>query len=136
MFFRYRALLFTTFDPEVAEVSGVSPGRIDALLMLMLAASILATMQILGVVLVAATLVVPAAVARLLTNSFSHMLGLSAVIGAVSGFVGMNLSYHLDISSGATIVLVSRRGVPGGVPLHRSAGASAAHSRQRPSTAK
>jgi len=107
VFFRYRALLFTTFDPEVAEVSGVSPGRIDALLMLMLAASILATMQILGVVLVAATLVVPAAVARLLTNSFSHMLGLSAGIGALSGFVGMNLSYHLDISSGATIVLVS-----------------------------
>ena len=75
--------------------------------MLMLAASILATMQILGVILVAATLVIPAAVARLLTNSFSRMLWISTVIGAVSGFVGMNLSYHLDVSSGATIVLVS-----------------------------
>jgi manganese/iron transport system permease protein/iron/zinc/copper transport system permease protein len=107
VFFRYRVLLFTTFDPEVAEVTGVNPGRVDALLMLMLAAAILATMQILGVVLVAATLVVPAAVARLLTSSFSRMLGLSTAIGAVSGFAGMNLSYHLDVSSGATIVLVS-----------------------------
>ena len=107
VFFRYRSLLFTTFDPEVADVSGVSTARADALLMLMLAASILATMQILGVILVAATLVIPAVVARLLTSSFSRMLWLSTVIGAVSGFVGMNLSYHLDVSSGATIVLVS-----------------------------
>jgi ABC-type Mn2+/Zn2+ transport system permease subunit len=107
VFFRYRTLLFTTFDPEVADVSGVSTARADALLMLMLAASILATMQVLGVILVAATLVIPAVVARMLTNSFSRMLWLSAVIGAFSGFVGMNLSFHLDVSSGATIVLVS-----------------------------
>jgi ABC-type Mn2+/Zn2+ transport system permease subunit len=107
VFFRYRSLLFTTFDPEVADVSGVSSGRADALLMLMLAASILATMQVLGVILVAATLVIPAVVARLLTSSFSRMLWLSTIIGAVSGFVGMNVSFHLDVSSGATIVLVS-----------------------------
>jgi ABC-type Mn2+/Zn2+ transport system permease subunit len=107
VFFRYRALLFTTFDPEVADVSGVSTARADALLMLMLAASILATMQVLGVILVAATLVIPPVVARLLTSSFSRMLWISTAIGAVSGFVGMNLSYHFDISSGATIVLVS-----------------------------
>jgi manganese/iron transport system permease protein/iron/zinc/copper transport system permease protein len=105
IFFRYRALLFTTFDPEVADVSGVSTARVDALLMLVLAASILATMNVVGVTLIAAILVIPAVVARMLTDSFSRMLWLSTVIGALCGFVGMNLSYHLDVASGPTIVL-------------------------------
>ncbi len=106
IFFSYRQLLFTTFDPDVAEASGVRTARVDALLMLVLAASILATMQVLGVTLIAATLVIPATVARMLTNSFSRMLILATGIGAVTGFVGMNLSYHLDVQSGPTIVLV------------------------------
>ena len=105
VFFLYRPLLFSTFDPEVAEVSGVATARVDALLTLVLAASILATMTILGVTLVAATLVIPAVVARMLTDSFSRMLILATVIGALCGFVGMNLSYHLDIPSGPMIVL-------------------------------
>ncbi|MGH9178365.1 MAG: metal ABC transporter permease [Acidimicrobiales bacterium] len=106
VFFGYRRLLFTTFDPEVAAASGVRTARIDAVLMLVLAVSILATMQVLGVTLIAATLVIPATVARMLTNSFSRMLVLATLIGAVTGFAGMNLSYHLDVQSGPTIVLV------------------------------
>jgi len=106
VFLYYRKLLFTTFDPDVADVSGVNTARMDALLMLLLSVSILATMKVLGVVLIAATLVIPATVARMLTNSFARMLWLSSLIGASCGFVGMILSYHLDISSGATIVLV------------------------------
>ena len=103
---RYRSLLFVTFDPEVAEASGVPVARVDALLMLVLAASILATMNVMGVTLIAAALVVPAVVARMVTSSFSTMLWLSSLVGAVCGFVGMNLSYHLDVASGPTIVLV------------------------------
>lgn len=103
---RYRELLFTTFDPDVAEVSGVRTARIDALLMLVLAMSILATMQVLGVTLIAATLVIPPTVARMVTHSFARMLSLSTAIGATCGFVGMNLSYQLDVQSGPTIVLV------------------------------
>jgi manganese/iron transport system permease protein/iron/zinc/copper transport system permease protein len=102
----YRKLLFTTFDPEVADVSGVNTARMDALLMLLLSVSILATMKVLGVVLIAAILVIPPVVARMLTNSFGRMLWLSTLIGALCGFAGMILSYHLDVSSGATIVLV------------------------------
>ena len=105
VFFCYRPLLFSTFDPEVAEVSGVPTARIDALFTLVLAASILTTMNVLGVTLVAATLVIPAVVARMLTDSFGRMLVLATIIGAVCGFVGMNLSYHLDIPSGPMIVL-------------------------------
>ncbi len=104
---RYRELLFTTFDVEVAEVSGVRTNRVDALMMLLLCASILASMKVLGVTLIAAALVMPAVVARMLTNSFSRMLWLSGLIGGLSGLVGMYLSYHLDISSGATIVLLT-----------------------------
>ena len=106
IFLRYRVLLFTTFDPEVAEASGVRTGVADALLLMVLALSILATMQVLGVTLIAAALVIPATVARMLTNSFSRMLWMATVIGAVTGFVGMNLSYQLDVQSGPTIVLV------------------------------
>jgi manganese/iron transport system permease protein/iron/zinc/copper transport system permease protein len=106
VFLFYRPLLFTAFDPEVAEVSGVATARVDALLMLVLAVSILVSMKVLGVVLIAAALVIPSVVARMLTNSFRRMLWLSTAIGAACGFVGMNLSYHLDVSSGATIVLV------------------------------
>lgn len=102
---RYRTLLFVTFDPEVAQASGVRVARVDALLMLVLAASILATMNVMGVTLIAAALVVPAVIARMVTSSFPTMLWLSALIGAVCGFVGMNLSYHLDVASGPTIVL-------------------------------
>ena len=102
----YRSLLFTTFDPEVAEVSGVNTSRVDALLMLLLSFAILASMKVLGVTLIAAAIVVPAVVARMLTNSFSRMLWMSALIGSVCGLVGMYLSYYLDVSSCATIVLV------------------------------
>ncbi|HYM58111.1 MAG TPA: metal ABC transporter permease [Solirubrobacteraceae bacterium] len=105
--FSYRRLLFTTFDAAVADVFGVRSSVADALLSLMLAAAIIATIRILGVTLVAAALVIPPVIARMLTTSFSRMLGISAAIGAVTGFVGMNLSYHLDVSSGATIVLVA-----------------------------
>lgn len=106
VFFFYRPLLFATFDPEVADVSGVPTARIDALLMLLLASTILATMNVLGVMLVAATLVIPPVVARMLTHRFARMLWLSTAIGASSGFVGMIASYHLDIPSGPMIVLV------------------------------
>lgn len=102
---RYRALLFATFDPEVADVSGVSVARMDALLMLVLATSILATMKVIGVVMIAAMLVIPPVIARMLTDSFARMLWLSSAVGAACGFAGMYASYHLDVASGPAIVL-------------------------------
>jgi ABC-type Mn2+/Zn2+ transport system permease subunit len=106
VFFGYRRLLFTTFDPDVADASGVRTAWADAALLVVLSACILATMQVMGVTLIAATLVVPAATARMLTNSFSVMLWTATAIGAACGFAGMVLSYHLDIQSGPMIVLV------------------------------
>jgi len=103
----YRAFLFSTFDPEVADVSGVSVRRMDTLLMLVLSVSVLATLKIIGVTLVAATLVIPAVVARMLSDSFSHMLWISTGLGTSAGAVGMYLSFQLEIPSGTTIVLVN-----------------------------
>ena len=103
----YRQFLFSSFDPDVADVSGVNVGRIDALLMLVLSVSVLATLSIIGVTLVAATLVIPAVVARMLSDSFSRMLWLSTGIGTACGAVGMYASYHLEIPSGTTIVLTN-----------------------------
>ena len=103
----YRAFLFSTFDPEVADVSGVNVRRMDALLMLVLSMSILATLQIIGVTLVAAIIVIPAVVARMLSDSFSRMIWIATSLGSVAGAVGMYLSYQLAIPSGTTIVLVN-----------------------------
>jgi manganese/iron transport system permease protein/iron/zinc/copper transport system permease protein len=102
----YRHLLFATFDPEVAQVSGVKVAWVEALLMGMLSLTILVTMRVIGTLLISALLVIPASVARMLTNSFSRMLWISPVVGATSAFVGMNLAYHLDTSASATIILV------------------------------
>jgi len=103
----YRRLLFATFDPEVADVSGVPVARAEAVLMTLLSLTILVTMRVIGVLLISALLVIPASIARMVTNSFARMLLIAPVIGAVTCFVGMNLSYHLDTSTGATIILVN-----------------------------
>lgn len=103
---RYRPLLFATFDPEVAALSGVPVARMDALLMVLLCAAILAGMKVLGVTLIAAAIVIPPATARLLTDSFGRLLVTSTVLGGLGGLVGIHLSYHLDVASGAVVVLV------------------------------
>jgi manganese/iron transport system permease protein/iron/zinc/copper transport system permease protein len=79
---RYRPLLFTTFDPEVASAHGVPVGRYQTLFALLLTAGIVASMRVLGVLLVAAAVVIPPATARLLTDRFDRVLPLAAGIGA------------------------------------------------------
>ena len=106
----YRRLLFATFDPDVAQVTGVKVAWVEALVMMMLSLTILVTMRVIGTLLISALLVIPAATSRMLTNSFARMLWISPVLGAVSGFVGMNAAYHLDTSASATVILVAAIG--------------------------
>ncbi len=101
----YRKLLFATFDPEVAGVSGVSVPAMEAVLMVLLSATILVTVRVIGVLLISALLVLPAVTDRLMTNSFGRMLWLSPVLGAIFGGVGMYISWYADIPSGAVIIL-------------------------------
>jgi manganese/iron transport system permease protein/iron/zinc/copper transport system permease protein len=127
VFLRHRALLFATFDPDVADVSGVRVARTDAALMVILSLGILATLTVIGVTLVAAMLVIPAVVARMLTHSFARMLWLSTVLGAACGLVGMYASYYAEVPSGTMIVLtgaalfVTALAVTGGRGLRRTA---------------
>ena len=128
VFLRYRALLFSTFDPEVAAVSGVNVTRIEAALMVVLSLAILTTLTVIGVTLVAAMLVIPAVIARMLTDSFGRMLAYSTIIGTACGFIGMYLSYYAGVPSGTMIVLVGAAAflvvlaITGGRGLRRSAG--------------
>ena len=106
IFFMYKQLLFTTFSEDVAQIYGVRTEWVDTLFSLALAAALIASMQILGVTLIAAALVIPAITARLLTDSFNRMIVLSTLIGMFTNLIGMYLSYYIDVASGATIVLV------------------------------
>ncbi len=101
----YKQLRFATFDSEVARVYRVPVRWVETGFALALAATVVACMNVVGVTLIAATIVIPPMTARLLTGSFGPMLLLAAMLGAVSGVAGMFLSYVLDIASGPAIVL-------------------------------
>lgn len=103
----YRGLLYTSFDPVVAEASGINAPFIEYALLVLLALTIIISLQAVGIVLVAALLVTPAAAAYQLTTRFARMMALSAVFGAFCAVGGLYLSYYLRSSSGATIVLLA-----------------------------
>ncbi len=105
IFVLYKQLLFTTFDPEVAKVYGVPSEWVDTAFALVLAATIVVSMQVLGVMLIVAAIVIPAATARLLTHNFHRLVFASVGIGVLCGVGGMYISFHTNASSGATIVL-------------------------------
>jgi manganese/iron transport system permease protein/iron/zinc/copper transport system permease protein len=107
VFFGYKQLLFSTFDPEIAPVYGVPTEWVETGFALALAATIVAAMNVVGVTLIAAAVVIPPTTARLLTDSFGRLVILSTVLGALYGAAGMFLSYHFDIASGAAIVLLA-----------------------------
>lgn len=106
VFFCYKQLLFITFDRDVARIYGVRVEWVDTLLSLVLAATIIVSMQTLGVTLIAAAIVIPPIIARMLTDSFSRMMLLSILIGALNAVLGMYISFIVDVASGASIVLM------------------------------
>ncbi len=100
-----RGLLFAAFDEESAAVFGVPVHRLRLTLSLLLAGAVTAAMNIVGVTMIAAALVIPAASARMLTDSLPRMLWISPLTGALMGVTGLLVSYHFDTASGASIVL-------------------------------
>ncbi|CAA9578836.1 ABC-3 [uncultured Synechococcales cyanobacterium] len=107
IFVFYRPLLFWCFDREVAQVHGVPVFAMDTLFALMLAALLVATLQVLGVTLIISAVVIPASISRLLSDRFGYMMVISGTVGAAIAFVGIYLSYYFDIASGASVVLLS-----------------------------
>jgi ABC-type Mn2+/Zn2+ transport system permease subunit len=103
----WRPLLYTSFDPVVAQAAGIRAGFVDYALLVILALTIIVSLQAVGIVLVAALLVTPAAAAAQLTQRFVPMMLLSCAFGVFSTVGGLYASYELHASSGATIVLLA-----------------------------
>jgi manganese/iron transport system permease protein len=103
----YKELLFASFDPVSAGANGLPVDALSYLLLVILAVTIIVSLQAAGIVLVAALLVTPAATAYQLTNRFFPMMALSALIGVLSGVIGLYCSFYLNVASGASIVLVA-----------------------------
>ena len=102
----WKELLYATFDPLGAAASGIKVDRLEYLFLALVALTIVVSLQAVGIILVVAMLVTPAATAQLLAVRFTRLMLLAAVIGVVSAVIGLYASYWLDVASGATIVLV------------------------------
>jgi len=102
----WKELLFTTFDPLGAGAAGLPVRRLDDLLLILIAVTIVVSLQAVGIVLVVAMITTPAATAQLLVKRFTAMIQVAALIGVVAAIVGLYVSYSLDIASGAAIVIL------------------------------
>ena len=103
----YKEFLVISFDPVLAATLRLPADFLNYLLFVLLAITIVVSLQTVGVALMLAMLVTPPATAYLLTRRLPAMMLTSALIGAFSGVVGLYLSYYVSVASGAAIVLVS-----------------------------
>jgi ABC-type Mn2+/Zn2+ transport system permease subunit len=102
-----RELIAVAFDRTFAQAAGLNLWAWDQLFLLLLALTIVISLQTVGNVLVLAMLVTPAATARLLTDRLAITVLLAALIGAGSGVAGLLVSYYAGVSSGASVVLAA-----------------------------
>lgn len=103
----YKQLQITTMDPEVAKAYGFPTKTIHYAVLIGLAVVTVSAVQTVGVILVVAMLVTPAAAAFLLSKKFSTMMWLAALFGMLSSIIGMYCSYTFELQSGPAIVLVA-----------------------------
>lgn len=103
----YKPLLYITFDEEAADVARFNVSGYNGLLVVLTALVIVGAMQILGVILVAAMLVVPVAAASLIANSFQQAMYTSVAIGVFSVLSGISVSWIHELRPGATIVVIA-----------------------------
>lgn len=103
----YKEFVVISFDPVLAATLRLPNRLLEYLLLILIAVTIVVSLQTVGVALMVAMLVTPAATAYLLTRRLPVMMALAALIGALSGAVGLTLSYFVNIASGAAIVLVA-----------------------------
>lgn len=101
-----KELLFAAFDPLAAAASGLPVAGLEYLLLALLGVTIVVSIQAVGIIMVVAMLVTPAATAQLLVVRFGRMMAAAAGLAAVSAVVGLYLSFYLNLASGASIVLV------------------------------
>ncbi len=107
IFLFYKEFLVLSFDPLLAATLRLPAHLLEYLLLVLIALAVVVSLQTVGVALMVAMLVTPAATAYLLTRRLPYMMALGAILASLSGVVGLYLSYYASISSGAAIVLTS-----------------------------
>ncbi len=103
----YKDLMFAIFDPETAQVTGVPADRLYFVLISLIALTVVTSIKVVGIVLVSALIVTPAAAAYQLTESFAKMMAVSVVFGVGSCLAGLLIADRLGFAPGAAIVLLS-----------------------------
>jgi ABC-type Mn2+/Zn2+ transport system permease subunit len=107
IFLFYKELMVVSFDPVLAASLRLPIGFLRYLLLMLLAVTIVVSLQVVGVALVMAMLVTPAAAASLVARRLPALMATSAAIGALAGLVGVYASYYLDVAGGPAVVLVA-----------------------------
>jgi ABC-type Mn2+/Zn2+ transport system permease subunit len=107
IFLFYKEFLVISFDPTLATTLRLPTGFLRYLLLVLIAVTIVVALQVVGIALMLAMLVTPAAAASLLTRRLPTMMVVSAIIGAISGVAGIYGSFHLDIATGPAVVLAA-----------------------------
>jgi ABC-type Mn2+/Zn2+ transport system permease subunit len=103
----YKEFLVISFDPVLAATLRLPAELLRNVMLILIALTIVVSLQTVGVGLVSAMLVTPAATAYLLTRRLPTMMALSALIGAFSGVAGLYLSFYINVASGAAVVLMA-----------------------------
>jgi len=101
----YKELLILTFDPLLAATLRLPTRALHYLLLVLIALAVVVSLRTVGIALMVAMLVTPAATASLLTRRFGRMMAISALLGALSGVIGLYASFYVRVASGAAVVL-------------------------------
>jgi ABC-type Mn2+/Zn2+ transport system permease subunit len=102
-----RPFQLLAFDPEQADVAGFPSRRYHAIMLVLIALTVVVSFQVVGTLLVFGMLLAPAAAGALLAHRISTMMVIGAVVGAISSYAGLLISYWFDLAAGASMVLVA-----------------------------
>ena len=103
----YRELLFVTYDPAMAAAAGVPVAPFQYALLILIAVAVVIALKAIGIVLVNAMLIVPAATAGLLVRRMSAIMALGTALGIAASVIGLHLSFYADVSASAAVVLTA-----------------------------
>ncbi len=103
----FKQILFYSFDPIGSEVKGLNTNFLNYLFLIVLSLSVVSSLQTVGIILVLSMLIIPAASAKLITNTFIESIKVSIVFGIISSVTGLLFSYHLDLPTGPSMSLVA-----------------------------
>ncbi len=100
----YKPILYLSFDEQFAKTRGIPVMFLNYLLIILVALTIVLSIRIAGIILVLSLLTIPQNISNIFTNRFSNIMIWSTIIGLMASFLGLIISYYLDIPSGATII--------------------------------